>query len=258
MLNTFFLLPHKFSYFCIMEWFESWFDTPYYHMLYSNRDYTEAENFITKLTADLQLEPDSKIIDLACGKGRHSVFLNKLGYNVLGLDLSRQSIEFDKQFESETLSFSVHDMRNPIDADPVDAVFNLFTSFGYFDQESDDKKVFSSVCNALKTGGFFVLDYLNEEFVRKNIVPESTIIRGNIEFKITKKIEGRHIIKDIRFEDKGKPYHFFEKVKLHTLEAINSYAQEVGFERIKIWGDYQLNIFDKENSPRCINLFKKK
>lgn len=241
-----------------MEWFESWFDTPYYHLLYNNRDYTEAENFITKLTADLQLPPNSKIIDLACGKGRHSVFLNKLGYDVLGLDLSRQSIEFDRQFENETLSFAVHDMRNPINADPVDAVFNLFTSFGYFDVESDDKKVFSSVCNALKPGGSFVLDYLNEEFVRKNIVPESAITRGDIEFKVTKKIEGRHIIKDIRFEDKGKLYHFFEKVKLHTLDAINSYARECGFERIKIWGDYQLSAFDKENSPRCINLFKKK
>ena len=119
-------------------------------MLYSNRDYTEAENFITKLTADLQLPPQSKIIDLACGKGRHSVFLNKLGYDVLGLDLSRQSIESDKQYENQTLLFEVHDMRNPIDADPMDAVFNLFTSFGYFDNESDDKKVFQSVYNALK------------------------------------------------------------------------------------------------------------
>ncbi len=241
-----------------MEWFESWFDTPYYHLLYSNRDYTEAEKFITKLTADLQLEPNSKIIDLACGKGRHSVFLNKLGYDVLGLDLSRQSIEFDKQFENQTLVFNVHDMRNKIDADPMDAVFNLFTSFGYFDNESDDKKVFQSVYDVLKPGGFFVLDYLNEEFVRKNITPESTITRGDIEIKVTKKIEGKHIIKDIRFADKGKPYHFFEKVKLHTREAINSYAEECGFERIKIWGDYQLNEFDKENSPRCINLFKKK
>lgn len=241
-----------------MEWFESWFDTPYYHLLYSNRDYTEAENFITKLTADLQLPPNAKIIDLACGKGRHSVFLNTLGYDVLGLDLSRKSIEFDKKFENQTLSFDVHDMRDPIDADPMDAVFNLFTSFGYFDNENDDKKVFHSVFSALKPGGFFVLDYLNEEFVRKNIVPEAVVTRGDIEFKITKKIEGRHIIKDIRFEDKGKPYHFFEKVKLHTLEAINSYAEECGFERIKIWGDYQLNEFDKEKSPRCINLFKKK
>ncbi|WP_223607338.1 bifunctional 2-polyprenyl-6-hydroxyphenol methylase/3-demethylubiquinol 3-O-methyltransferase UbiG [Chryseobacterium sp. OSA05B] len=241
-----------------MEWFESWFDTPYYHLLYSNRDYTEAENFITKLTEDLQLPPSSKIIDLACGKGRHSVFLNKLGYDVLGLDLSRQSIEFDKQFETQTLLFNVHDMRNPIDADPMDAVFNLFTSFGYFDHESDDKKVFQSVYHVLKPGGYFVLDYLNEEYVRKKIVPETTITRGDIDFKILKKIEGRHIIKDIRFEADGKSFHFFEKVKLHTLEAINSYAADCGFERVKIWGDYQLNAFDREVSTRCINLFKKK
>ncbi len=241
-----------------MEWFESWFDTPYYHLLYSNRDYTEAENFITKLTEDLQLPPNSRIIDLACGKGRHSVFLNKLGYDVLGLDLSRQSIEFDKQFENQTLLFDVHDMRNPIDADPMDAVFNLFTSFGYFDNENDDKKVFRSVHNVLKPGGYFVLDYLNEEFVRKSMVPESTVTRGDIKFKILKKIEGRHIVKDIRFEADGRPFHFFEKVKLHTLEAINSYAAECGFERIKIWGDYQLNEFNKETSTRCINLFRKK
>ncbi|MGK6341744.1 class I SAM-dependent DNA methyltransferase [Chryseobacterium sp. DT-3] len=241
-----------------MEWFESWFDTPYYHLLYSNRDYTEAENFITKLTEDLQLPPSSKIIDLACGKGRHSVFLNKLGYDVLGLDLSRQSIEFDKQFETQTLLFNVHDMRNPIDADPMDAVFNLFTSFGYFDNESDDKKVFQSVYGILKPGGYFVLDYLNEEYVRKNLIPETTITRGNIDFKILKKIEGRHIVKDIRFEADGKSFHFFEKVKLHTLETINSYAADCGFERVKIWGDYQLNEFNREVSPRCINLFKKK
>lgn len=241
-----------------MEWFESWFDTPYYHQLYNNRDFTEAESFITKLTADLQLPQNSRIIDLACGKGRHSVFLNQLGYDVLGLDLSRHSIEFDKQFENKTLKFNVHDMRSPIDANPVEAVFNLFTSFGYFDRENDDQKVFQSVYDVLKPEGFFVLDYLNEEYVRKNIIPESVIKRGDIEFRISKKIEGRHIVKDIRFEADGKSHHFFEKVKLHTLEAINSYASDCGFERIKIWGDYQLNEFEKETSLRCINLFKKK
>lgn len=240
-----------------MEWFESWFDTPYYHLLYNNRDYTEAENFITKLTKELQLPESSKIVDLACGKGRHSVFLNKLGYKVLGLDLSQQSIEHDKQFENETLQFEVHDMRHPIKSDAVDAVFNLFTSFGYFDNEKDDQNVFSSVYNALKTDGYFVLDYLNEEFVKRTLVPESVESRGNIDFKISKKIENKHIIKDIRFEDEGKSYHFFEKVKLHTLEEIEVYAKNCGFERIKIWGDYQLSNFEKEKSPRCINLFKK-
>ncbi|WBV60367.1 class I SAM-dependent methyltransferase [Chryseobacterium camelliae] len=241
-----------------MEWFESWFDTPYYHLLYSNRDYTEAENFITKLTKELRLPTSSTIIDLACGKGRHSVFLNRLGYKVLGLDLSKQSIEHNKQFENETLHFKVHDMRDIIDSEPVDAVFNLFTSFGYFDNEKDDKSVFQSVYNSLKPGGFFVLDYLSEEFVRATLVPETTIHREGIDFKITKKIENRHVIKDIRFEAEGKSYHFFEKVKLHTLETINSYATECGFERIKIWGDYHLSDFNAEKSPRCINLFKKK
>lgn len=249
-----------------MEWFESWFDTPYYHLLYSNRDYTEAENFITKLTQELQLPKSSKIIDLACGKGRHSVFLNKLGYDVLGLDLSHQSIEFDKQFETSTsitssepkLRFKVHDMRNPIDSEPVNAVFNLFTSFGYFDNEADDKNVFKSVYNSLKPDGFFVLDYLNEEYVTRNLVAETIVHREGIDFHISKKIEGRHIIKDIRFEIDGEAKHFFEKVKLHTLETIENYASECGFERIKIWGDYQLNDFEKEISSRCINLFKKK
>lgn len=241
-----------------MEWFESWFDTPYYHLLYSNRDYTEAENFITKLTQELQLPQSSKIIDLACGKGRHSVFLNKLGYDVLGLDLSQQSIEFDKQFENESLTFKVHDMRNPIDSEPVNAVFNLFTSFGYFDNETDDRNVFKSVYNSLKPESFFVLDYLNEEFVTRTLVPETTIHREGIDFHISKKIEGRHIIKDISFEIDGEAKHFFEKVKLHTLETIENYASECGFERVKIWGDYQLNDFKKEVSPRCINLFKKK
>lgn len=241
-----------------MEWFESWFDTPYYHLLYNNRDYTEAENFITKLTEDLDLPKSSKIIDLACGKGRHSVFLNKMGYDVLGLDLSQQSIDFDIQFENESLQFKVHDMRNPIDSEPVDAVFNLFTSFGYFDSENDDKNVFQSVHNVLKTDGYFVLDYLNEEYVKRVIVPETTVHREGIDFHITKRIENRYIIKDIRFEDKGQSFHFFEKVKLHTLDTIKNYAEECGFERIKIWGDYQLNDFQKEISPRCINLFKKK
>ena len=241
-----------------MEWFESWFDTPYYHILYSNRDYTEAENFITQLTAELQLPKNSEIIDLACGKGRHSVFLNKLGYKVLGLDLSKKSIEHNRQFENENLQFAVHDMRDKVNHQPVDAVFNLFTSFGYFDSQDDDRKVFKSVSDVLKTDGYFVLDYLNENYVRNKMVSEAEINRGGIDFKISKKIENQHIVKEIKFTADGQDFNFFEKVKLHTPDSIQKYAEDNGFERVKIWGDYQLNDFDAEVSPRCINLFRKK
>lgn len=240
-----------------MDWFETWFDTPYYHILYKNHDFREAEDFITKLTDDLKLPPGAKVIDLACGKGRHSLFLNKLGYNVLGLDLSRRSIAHNKTFENEMLSFRVHDMRDQVDGAAADAVFNLFTSFGYFDNEEDDEKVFQSVSNILKKDGFFVLDYLNEQYVRDHLVKEEAVEREGIVFNIKKKIEDSFIIKEIKFNDNGRPYSFYEKVKLHTPENILKYASAVGLQRKAIWGSYDLADFDEKASPRCINLFVK-
>lgn len=245
-----------------MAWFETWFDTPYYHILYKNRDFAEAEHFISLLVKDLDLQRNAKIIDLACGKGRHSVFLNKLGYEVLGVDLSRESIHHNKQFENPTLKFEVHDMRNPlfsgISNEKVDAVFNLFTSFGYFDSEEEDQSVFKSVRDALKDSGYFVLDFLNETFVKNTLVPEDHVVKEGIDFHIQKKIEDRHIIKDISFQDKGQDFHFFERVKLHTLAEIEEYGKLFGFERVKVYGDYQLGEFDLQNSPRCINVFRLK
>ena len=247
----------KFNYFCTMAWFKTWFNTPYYHILYKNRDFAEAEQFISLLVNDLSLPKNSKVIDLACGKGRHSVYLNQLGYDVLGLDLSEESILHNKAFENEKLRFEVHDMRSRIEGEKVDAVFNLFTSFGYFEDHQDDRRVFESVHAILKQNGFFVLDFLNEKFVKNSLVSESLVEREGIVFKTNKKIENQHIIKDIRFSDKGEDFHFFEKVKLHTLDEIGKLASESGFERVGVFGNYHLEDFDIENSPRCINIFKK-
>lgn len=250
-----------------MSWFKEWFNTPYYHILYKDRDFVEAENFIRNLTQDLQLSKDSKIIDLACGKGRHSVFLQQLGYEVLGVDLSEESIEHNKQFETSAnetpkLTFKVHDMRNElypnVSSEKVNAVFNLFTSFGYFDDDEDDRKVFSSVKNVLQNDGIFVLDFLNEKFVKNTLVEETTVTKDGIDFLIKKRIEEKHVIKDIFFEDKGESFHYFEKVKLHTLEEIKNIAESFGFEAVKIWGNYQLEDFERETSPRCIFQFRVK
>lgn len=245
-----------------MAWFETWFDTPYYHILYKDRNFAEAEQFISLLIKELDLPKNSRIVDLACGKGRHSVFLNQLGFDVLGLDLSKASILHNKQFENSTLKFSVHDMRNEISSEvfleKADAVLNLFTSFGYFENEKEDEKVFRSVSNSLKKNGFFVLDYLNAKKVENSLVNEEIITKGGIDFTIRKKIENQYIIKDILFQDAGEQYHFFEKVKLHTLAEIEKYALKYGFESIKTFGDYQLGDFHLENSPRCINIFQKK
>ncbi|WP_407481731.1 class I SAM-dependent methyltransferase [Elizabethkingia meningoseptica] len=240
-----------------MDWFESWFNTPYYHILYKDRDFVEAEHFIDKLLDAIRLPKNSVIIDLACGHGRHSVYLNQKGYQVLGLDLSEASISFDKQFENESLRFKVHDMRNPIPDEKVDAVMNLFTSFGYFDQDEDDDKVFESVAQALQPGGLFVLDFLNADYVKKTLVPESIVVKDNITFSIHKKIENNRVIKDIKFRDKDRDYHYEEKVKLHPFEKLKALAEKHQLSFVTKWGDYQLNPLN-ENSPRCIILFEKK
>lgn len=250
-----------------MAWFKNWFNTPYYHILYKDRDFVEAEQFISLLVKHLELKKGAKIIDLACGKGRHSMYLQHLGYDILGLDLSEESIHHNKLLAENSgirslINFEVHDMRNPIFeeviSEKVDAVFNLFTSFGYFDDVEDDARVFQSVADVLKEEGYFVLDFLNEKYVRNNLKAEYAIVKNDITFNISKRIENQHVIKDIKFRDKGEDFHFFEKVKLHTEKEIEALSEKMNFERVALFGNYQLEKFNPEISPRCITIFKRK
>ena len=95
------------------DWFTSWFNTPYYHILYKNRNDDDAQLFMRNLTTFLKLDINSHILDLPCGKGRHSVFLNSLGFKVTGGDLAENSIKHAKHFENDRLHFEVYDMRKP-------------------------------------------------------------------------------------------------------------------------------------------------
>ncbi|HRN98840.1 MAG TPA: methyltransferase domain-containing protein, partial [Flavobacterium sp.] len=130
------------------QWYASWFDTPYYHILYKDRDYHEAQLFMDNLTGYLNLPEKAKILDLACGKGRHSVYLNQLGFDVTGADLSANSIAQASQHQNPTLHFKVHDMREPFE-EKFDAVFNLFTSFGYFDDDNDNLRTLKAIHESL-------------------------------------------------------------------------------------------------------------
>jgi len=97
------------------NWYSSWFDTPYYHILYKERNYREAQIFMDNLTHYLNLPEKAKVLDLACGKGRHSIYLNQLGFNVLGADLSENSIAEASKNSNETLNFIFHENQEPID-----------------------------------------------------------------------------------------------------------------------------------------------
>lgn len=237
------------------NWFTSWFDTDFYHMLYKNHDYQEARVFIDKITSYLNLPEESSILDVACGRGRHSIYLNSLGFNVTGIDLSKNSIAYAQQYENPTLNFKVHNM---CDAFPTqfDALFNLFTSFGYFENDEDNLTALKAFKANLNETGFGVIDFMNVDWVINNLVPNETKTVDGIDFHIQKYFEDNYIYKDIFFEFEGQAHHFTERVKAMNLEDFERLCEKADIYLLDIFGDYKLNKFDRETSERLIMIFK--
>ena len=239
------------------EWFASWFDTSYYHTLYKKRDDDEAQLFITNLVQKLKLEEGCKVLDLACGLGRHSITLNQLGCDVLGVDLSPNSVFEAKKNSNTSLHFSVHDMRETIPNVSFKAVFNLFTSFGYFDNLSDNTKMVKSVNHMLEPNGLFIIDFMNANKVISNLVAKEEKLIDGIHFNIERRYDGTHIYKDIRFNDKGDDFHFTERVQALKRDDFDSLLTSNGFEILTTFGNFDLKPFDIEVSDRLIIIAKK-
>lgn len=239
------------------EWFECWFDSPYYHVLYKNRDFSEAELFIDNLLQLLKPEKTNRFLDVGCGKGRHAIYLNKKGFDVIGIDLSEKSIACAKLSENETLHFYTHDMRKLFRTNYFDVAVNLFTSFGYFEQERDDNAVINSAFKALKPNGIFVLDFMNSKKVMNQMTCNETKTIDGIEFNISKSLENNFIVKKIDFTDKGKDYHFEERVKALTLSDFEKYFQANKLKILHLLGNYGLEEFNEESSERLIIVARK-
>jgi 2-polyprenyl-3-methyl-5-hydroxy-6-metoxy-1,4-benzoquinol methylase len=247
------------------EWFATWFDSPYYHQLYNHRDEAEAENFVTHLldylTTTHRLAPKSKLLDLACGKGRHSITMAKLGFDVLGVDLSPQSIScaLHHSCASKTLAFDTHDMREVYPNKTFDAVFNLFTSFGYFESEADNEKMLKSIYKMLATNGLLVIDFFNAEKVVKNLVEHEVIERSTENYRINRSVTITHVHKSIRVEPKNgaAPADFREQVQLFYLEDFERLLTQANFNILATFGNFDLISFDSKTADRLIIIAQK-
>lgn len=237
------------------NWFTSWFDTPFYHTLYKDRDDTEAHAFMETLTNYLNIPENGTILDLACGKGRHSVYLNKIGYHVTGVDLSENSIEFSKQFENNHLHFAVHDMCTPYHK-KFDAVFNLFTSFGYFVDDDDNLRTIKAIKTELNPFGFGVIDFMNSEYVINNLVPHEIKTVDGIDFHLKRYVENGFIIKDITFTANNKLYNFQERVRAFTLADFEALFKKADVYLLDVFGDYKLRKYNSKTSERLVLIFK--
>lgn len=242
-----------------MGWYKNWFDSPYYKVLYQTRDELEAQEFVEKLIEYLQPNPGSVMLDIACGEGRYSRQLAGHGFDVTGIDLSPASIDAAKTLEQDRLHFFIHDMRMPFYINYFNYAFNFFTSFGYFEHDRDNALAARSFAAALKANGLLVIDYLNANQVISNLIPEETVVRGGITFKISRRVERKHIIKDIRFIGAdNEEHHYTERVAAFELSDFNKMFKAANMSLVSTFGNYQLEQFDPIHSPRLIMIFKKK
>jgi SAM-dependent methyltransferase len=240
-----------------IEWFGEWFGSPYYHILYKDRDSREARLLLDNLIEYLNIKKEDRILDLACGRGRHSIYLNKKGLNATGVDICSENIANALKHHNQHLHFHVHDMRSVFRKNYFNYIFNFFTSFGYFDTKAENESVVHAACEGLVPGGKLLIDFLNPYTVIHNLEPEEIKELDGIKFHISKKLDNGMIRKDITFLVKDKNYHFFENVKAIRKVEFLEYFKNTGLEVLEIFGDYNLNPYVAERSERMIFLAKK-
>ena len=235
-------------------WYKDWFNSPFYHKLYFERDEKEAAAFISKLIDHLKPRPGKYMLDVACGRGRHSRLLAEKGFFVTGIDISFDSIAFAKKFESQNLEFFQHDMRLPFRVNYFDYVFNFFTSFGYFKTRRENDDAIRTIANGLKPNGVFVIDYLNVHFSEDHLVHNETKKIKGSEYEIHRWHDETHFYKKIVVHDPLliQPIEFTEKVSKFSFGDFNDMLSYNGLQVQEVFGDYQLGNYNVSTKPRLI------
>ncbi len=244
------------------EWFETWFDSPLYEKLYAYRDETEAARLIAWIAENFPPQEFPDALDMGCGRGRHSVLLAGQGYRVTGVDLSRKAITKARQKILDAglsnLFFQTGDMLT-FRSGPFDLVCNLFTSFGYFDDDADNISAIRNMISNLRHGGFLVMDYLNPGYIQNNLIREEKKKVGELTCEITRKVEGDMVIKTITFRDQpGTSDQFFqERVKLYNREWFEEQFKNLGVKEYRFMGDYDGSPYDADASERMLMTAKR-
>lgn len=240
------------------EWFKEWFNSVFYHKLYFEHDEKEAQKFILRLLHFLKPAPDSRMLDVACGRGRHSKFLAAQGFDVTGIDLSFDSIAYAKQFEKENLHFYQHDMRLPMWINYFDYAFNFFTSFGYFATRREHDDAIRTIAKSLKPGGTVLFDYLNVHYAEEHLVHDEIKTIGSTQYEIHRWMDEGHFYKKIIVTDASldAPNEFCEKVAKLSLGDFTDMLSFQNLQVTNVFGDYELNSYDVKKTPRMIVVAK--
>jgi SAM-dependent methyltransferase len=242
------------------EWYKDWFNSPFYHKLYFERDEKEAQQFINNLLDYLKPPPNSLMLDVACGKGRHSKFLASKGFDVSGIDISIDSINFAKQFETSNLHFFQHDMRLPAWINYFDYAFNFFTSFGYFNTRREHDDAVRTISQTLKPSGLLLFDYLNVHYVEERLIHNEIKKIGDTQYEIHRWHDEDFFYKKMIVTDPEleTPIDYTEKVAKFSLGDFTDMLSFQNMQVTQVFGDYNLNGYDVRKTPRMILLARKR
>jgi SAM-dependent methyltransferase len=240
-------------------WYQHWFNSPYYHKLYFQRDAAEARAFIKRLLHQLQPPPTSRMLDVACGRGRHSCMLAAEGFDVTGFDLAPDNIAFAKHSETPKLNFYLHDMRLPFWINYFDYAFNFFTSFGYFATRREHENAVRTISQSLKPTGTLLFDYLNVHFTEAHLRHNEIITIDGTTYEIHRWQDSDHFYKRIIISDAAleQPLEFTEKVAKFSLGDFTDMLSYQHMQVTEVFGDYNLQPYDLHKTPRLILLAKK-
>lgn len=242
------------------EWFKEWFNTKEYLEVYQHRNDADAKELFNLIMDNVEIPEEGKVLDLACGSGRHSILFAKKGFNVTAMDLSENLLKVAKNNawkEEVSINFIEADIRHFRLNEKFDLVVNLFTSFGYFEKDEENFSIFSTASNMLEKGGYFVFDFMNRGYVENFLVKES---KGQVAGEVIvqkRRIVGDRVIKDIIINDNGNTKTFYESVKMYRLKELKEAILEKGLAIKETFGDFKGNKYSEDSSPRIIIIAQK-
>ena len=235
------------------QWFETFFDDVYPE-LFGGWDAfpperTEKEaSFVVQA---LNIQPPARILDLACGHGRHSLALAKQGFRVVGVDLTQRFLDMGQRAAQEAgveIEWHRQDMRRIEFNQEFDAVINMFSAFGYFEDENDDLEVLRRVHRALKPGGKFSIDLINRDSVMARFAPvavvreeEGVLVLERRDFEPLTGINHStvHVFKNGERRD----HHL--TCRLFNLTEINWFLSRAGLRFLSAYGSYEGEELDR-------------
>ena len=242
------------------EWYKDWFNTDEYLLVYKHRDRSEAEILKNLVLKNVEREKVKLVLDMACGSGRHAISFAQAGFDVTAIDLSENLLNVAKsnaEKEKVNVDFILSDIRKFNPEKKFDLVLNLFTSLGYFEKDDENAKVVQKAFELMNSGGWFVLDYFNKNYILNNLIPITVENIAGKRITQTREIKNNRVEKNIIIRNGEKESHYQESVRLYSKEEVIKILERTGFEILKIFGDFDGSKFDANNSPRLIVFSKK-